>query len=542
MFKLFIKCPNCKTTHFINFYSKKQYVCPECNYHFKLGPKERRKYLIDHKSFREYFEDIDSVDPLNFPQYQKKLNVAHKKTKTKSSVEVGTAKIGKYPVVLATLDPNFMMGSMGAVLGEKIARAIELAMEKKIPLIIISASGGARMQEGVISLFQLAKTSAALKRLEKSQLPFISILTHPTTGGTSASFAFLGDIIVAEPNALIGFAGPRVIEQTIGQKLPPGFQRSEFLLNHGMIDLISERKNLKNVIEKILKIHQISGYKLPTISKKSKKVSKPKHQIMETLTIARHMQRPTTLELIDIIFDDFIELHGDRFFADDNAMVGGIALFKGIPVTVIGHQKGKNTKENIHRNFGMAHPEGYRKALRLMKQAEKFNRPIITLIDTPGAYPGIGAEERGQAEAIAVNLREMSSLKVPFIAVITGEGGSGGALGIAVADKVLMFENSVYSVISPEGCASILWKDAKRAKEAAESLKISAFDLRKLGLIDDIIPEPENGAHSDISKTANALKTALHQHLLELFKLSSEELLENRYKKYRDIKFYEEQD
>ena len=540
MRKLFIKCPNCKTTHFINFYANKQFVCPECNYHLSLTPNERIKFLVKPRSFHEQFKNLKSIDPLNFARYQEKLKIAHKKSKSKSAVKVGMAKIGKYPVVIAVLDQNFMMGSMGAVVGEKVTRAIELALNKKIPLIIVSASGGARMQEGVISLMQMAKTSAALKRLDKAGLLFISLLTHPTTGGVSASFSFLGDIIIAEPNALIGFAGPRVIQQTIGEKLPEGFQRSEFLLQHGMIDIICNRISLKPTLEKILDIHLSSEAKLSPISKNVIKPSSPRHSIMETLALARHIQRPTTLDFINLIFDNFIELHGDRFFADDKAMVGGIAFFEGIPVTVIGQQKGKNTKENIYRHFGMAHPEGYRKALRLMKQAEKFNRPIINLIDTPGAYPGIGAEERGQAEAIAKNLREMSDLKVPIISIITGEGGSGGALGIGVADKILMLENAVYSVISPEGCASILWKDPKKSKEAAENLKISAFDLLKLGLIDEIISEPEQGAHTGIEETANSLKTAIHLHLEKLLKFNPEELIENRYKKYRNIKFYEE--
>ncbi len=540
MRKLFIKCPGCKTTHFINFYAKKLFVCPECNFHLGLTPNERIRSLTKTKSFHEQSKNLKSVDPLGFISYKEKLKIAYKKSKAKSAVKVGIAKIGKYPVVITVLDQTFMMGSMGAAVGEKVTRSIELALKKKIPLIIISASGGARMQEGVISLMQMAKTSAALKRLDKAGLLFISILTHPTTGGVSASFAFLGDIIMAEPNALIGFAGPRVIQQTIGEKLPKGFQKSEFLLQHGMIDIICDRSNLKNTLEKFLKMHKSTKLKLPPISTDIMQTSIPRHPIMETLNLARHIQRPTSLDFINMVFEDFIELHGDRFFADDKAMVGGIALFEGIPVTVIGQQKGKNTKENIYRHFGMAHPEGYRKALRLMKQAEKFNRPIINLIDTPGAYPGIGAEERGQAEAIAVNLREMSGLKVPIISVITGEGGSGGALGLGVTDKILMLENAVYSVISPEGCASILWKDPKKSKEAAEALKISAFDLLKLGLIDEIISEPEQGAHTDIEKTANSLKAAIHLHLGELIKLEPEELIENRYRKYRQIKFYDE--
>ena len=255
----------------------------------------------------------------------------------------------------------------------------------------------------------------------------------------------------------------------------------------------------------------------------------------DRVQVARHAERPTTLDYIAHIFEDFIELHGDRTFKDDAAIVGGIASFNGQSVTIIGHQRGKTTKENIRRNFGMPHPEGYRKALRLMKQAEKFNRPIICLIDTKGAYPGKAAEERGQSEAIARNLFEMAGLRVPIISVVIGEGGSGGALALGVANKILMLENSTYSVISPEGAASILWKDATYAKQAAEAMKITAPDLKQLNVIDDIIQEVAGGAHKDILKQAHFMKQALELHLSELVKLTPDELIENRYTKFKNI-------
>jgi acetyl-CoA carboxylase carboxyl transferase subunit alpha len=255
----------------------------------------------------------------------------------------------------------------------------------------------------------------------------------------------------------------------------------------------------------------------------------------QIVSVARHMLRPTTLDYISLIFTDFMELHGDRNFSDDKALVGGFAKLNNEHVMVMGHQKGKTTKENIFRNFGMAHPEGYRKALRLMKMAEKFKRPIITLIDTPGAYPGIGAEERGQAEAIARNLREMSTIEVPMIAVITGEGGSGGALGIGVANKVLMFEYSIYSVISPEGCAAILFKDAGRSADAAENMKITSKDLLGLKIVDEIIKEPLGGAHNDYNIAAVNLKSALVRNLGQLQKLSPEEIAKDRYGRFRDF-------
>lgn len=258
----------------------------------------------------------------------------------------------------------------------------------------------------------------------------------------------------------------------------------------------------------------------------------------DRVQIARLQERPTTLDYIPYIFDSFMELHGDRNFRDDPAMIGGIGFLNGRAVTVIGQQRGKDTKDNIYRNFGMAYPEGYRKALRLMKQAEKFNRPIFTFIDTKGAYPGKAAEERGQSESIATNLIEMASLKVPVIAIVIGEGGSGGALGIGIANKVLMLENSTYSVISPEGAAALLWKDSNLAKIAAETMKITAHDIKQLGIIDDVISEPLGGAHKDIEQQALAIKSAFVEQLDSLESLSRDEIANDRFEKFRNIGSY----
>ncbi|HDD5610599.1 TPA: acetyl-CoA carboxylase carboxyltransferase subunit alpha [Staphylococcus aureus] len=258
----------------------------------------------------------------------------------------------------------------------------------------------------------------------------------------------------------------------------------------------------------------------------------------DRVQIARLQERPTTLDYIPYIFDSFMELHGDRNFRDDPAMIGGIGFLNGRAVTVIGQQRGKDTKDNIYRNFGMSHPEGYRKALRLMKQAEKFNRPIFTFIDTKGAYPGKAAEERGQSESIATNLIEMASLKVPVIAIVIGEGGSGGALGIGIANKVLMLENSTYSVISPEGAAALLWKDSNLAKIAAETMKITAHDIKQLGIIDDVISEPLGDAHKDIEQQALAIKSAFVEQLDSLESLSRDEIANDRFEKFRNIGSY----
>lgn len=275
------------------------------------------------------------------------------------------------------------------------------------------------------------------------------------------------------------------------------------------------------------------------IKKLEKKLNKLKKDIFTNLTawqkvqLARHPQRPYFLDYVKLIFKNFIEIHGDRAYRDDKAVVCGWAEFEGEAVMLVGQQKGRTVEENLRRNFGMMHPEGYRKALRVMKMAEKFGKPVITFIDTPGAYPGIGAEERGQAEAIARNLKEMAVLEVPIIAVVIGEGGSGGALGIGVGNKVLMLENAIYSVISPEGCASILWRDASKAPEAAEALKLTADSLYELGVVDQVVKEPLGGAHTDYELTATNVKKAIKSHLNELKKLSAKELVNQRYNKYR---------
>ncbi|RTE09248.1 acetyl-CoA carboxylase carboxyltransferase subunit alpha [Paenibacillus whitsoniae] len=255
----------------------------------------------------------------------------------------------------------------------------------------------------------------------------------------------------------------------------------------------------------------------------------------EKMQLARHPQRPTTLDYIGAIFTDFIEFHGDRLYGDDLAIVGGIAKLNGIPVTVVGHQKGKDTKDNIARNFGCPHPEGFRKALRLMRQANKFKRPIVTFIDTKGAFPGNAAEERGQGEAIARNLLEMASFRVPIICIVIGEGGSGGALALGVGNKVLMLENAIYSVISPEGAASILYKDASKALHAAEAMKITANHIMELNVIDGIIPEPKGGAHRDVAAQSDMIKTAVWEQLQPLLAMSEQELVEDRYRKFREI-------
>jgi acetyl-CoA carboxylase carboxyl transferase subunit alpha len=315
-----------------------------------------------------------------------------------------------------------------------------------------------------------------------------------------------------------------------------------------MAQRLDFERPLQELEDKIKELHAFMDEKnvdlSDEVSRLEKRLSKMEGEIYENLTawnrvqLARHPERPTTSDYIARLFEDFLELHGDRLFGDDEAIVGGIATFEGKPVTVIGHQRGKDTKENLRRNFGMPHPEGYRKALRLMKQAEKFQRPVIFLLDTKGAFPGKAAEERGQSEAIARNLVEMAGLTVPIICIVIGEGASGGALAIGVGNHVHMLENSWYSVISPEGAAALLWKDSSLAQQAADSMKITAPDLKELNVIDEIIPEVRGGAHRNVEEQSKAIQTALANSLAELTKLTKEELVDHRYEKYRNIGQY----
>lgn len=532
------KCNKCGAAILTEEVKSAGYICPKCQGYFRVHAYERIRMTVDEDSFEEWEKDMEFVNPLEFKGYEEKVKSLKEKTGLSEAVVTGKASIEGNPAVIAVCDGRFLMASMGQVVGEKITRAVERATKEQLPVIIFACSGGARMQEGIVSLMQMAKTAAALKQHSDAGLLYVSVLTDPTTGGVTASFAMLGDVILAEPKALIGFAGPRVIEQTIGEKLPKGFQRSEFLLEHGFIDRIVERKEMRTVLANILQMHQNfkgSVTQSPIQAVEKERQSVQEKDAWERVTISRKNDRPVGQDYIRTLFFDFLEFHGDRCYGDDPAIIGGIARFAGIPVTVIAQAKGKSTKENVAHHFGMPSPEGYRKALRLMKQAEKFKRPILLFVDTPGAFCGIEAEERGQGEAIARNLFEMSSMKVPVLSVVIGEGGSGGALALAVADEVWMLENAIYSVLSPEGFASILWKDSKRASEAAEVMKLTAADLKKLGVIEAVIAEPEVYTEETMQSVVFVLQKKITEFLDTHCNFSSEELAVQRYERFRKM-------
>ena len=532
------KCNKCGGAIIAEDVKKDHYICPKCGGYFRVHARRRIEMITDEGSFEEWDSDLQGGNPLEYKGYEEKLKKLQEKTGLSEAVVTGKAKIDGREAVIGVCDGRFLMASMGEAVGEKIARAVERATKERLPVILFACSGGARMQEGIVSLMQMAKTSAALKRHSDAGLLYISVLTDPTTGGVTASFAMLGDVILAEPKALIGFAGPRVIEQTIGQKLPDGFQRAEFLLEHGFLDAIVERPQMKETLSKILALHEVgegTGFNRKKCDVELTSGSKMNMTAWQRVELSRRKDRPVGSDYIDALFTDFVEFHGDRYFADDKAIIGGVTRFHGTPVTVIAQAKGRNTKENIERNFGMPQPEGYRKALRLMKQAEKFSRPVICLVDTPGAFCGLEAEERGQGEAIARNIYEMSGLRVPVVSIIIGEGGSGGALAMATSDEVWMLENSIYSILSPEGFASILWKDSSKAKEAAEVMKLTAENLKAQGIVERVFAEPEEYIVQNMDVVIMQMDEAIEEFLMKYKSLSEQELIEHRYERFRNM-------
>jgi acyl-CoA carboxylase subunit beta len=610
------RCPKCKLYHDEAPVLANAGECPTCHELYRLTSDERINLHFDEGSFQEWDAVMEESDPLSFPNFADLIEKQRDRSGLNEAVRTGKVKLAGHEVALCIMESTFMMGSMGSVVGEKITRAIERATDEGLPLFIFTASGGARMQEGLVSLMQMGKISAAIERHGRAGLLYVSIITDPTTGGVTASFAMQGDIIISEPHALIGFAGRRVIQDTIKQTLPEGFQTAEFALEHGLIDAIVERHDLTDVLTRILEIHtapkaaeelaQAEGlpatapvrevmrkaqgavaarieqakaegedeerqtnFALSLVTstfgkalgatsnfamsramrkrgvadapsvlpmKNGKKASSDSdNPAWDSVTMARNIHRPTSQYYIDHMVEGFIELHGDRSFADDGAIIGGIGWIDGMAVTVVAEEKGADLKQRIARNFGCPQPEGYRKSLRLMKQAEKFGRPIVCLVDTQGAFCGMEAEERGQGNAIADNLVAMAGLTVPVVSIVLGEGGSGGALALAMGNRVAMQDHAVYSVLSPEGFASILWKDRTRAAEAAAVMKMSAAEACEMGIIEEVVSEGEGPAHENPEQAAENVREYVVRNLQELYALSPEELRKQRYERFRSF-------
>lgn len=550
---ILVRCPHCRHVVEADALAKNLDACPRCGHHLRLSARERIDLTVDEGSFAEWDADVAPRDVLSFPDYRQKLAAAHAKSHEREAVVTGEATIGGEPCALFVMDSSFMMGSMGSAVGEKICRCFERATQRRLPVVGFTVSGGARMQEGVTSLMQMAKVTCAVRRHGDAGLLYLVVLTDPTTGGVTASFAMDADVCLAEPDALVAFAGPRVVEQTTHKRLPAGFQRAEFILSHGFADMVVERRDLPSTIAYLLFLHDRAAWGDPARAVPHCRAAYPEqprwprpHREQKALDAdhatpydlvrrVRDTSRASVPTVAEQAFEGLIELHGDREFGDDPAIVGGIALLRGRPVTVICTDRGRNTKERVARNFGSPKPEGYRKALRLMRQAQKFGRPVVTLVDTSGAYPGMEAEERGQGAAIADDIMAMSGLAVPEVAVIMGEGGSGGALALATADRVLMLSDAVYSVVSPESCATILWKSQKRAAEAADALGITAKALMRLGIVDGEVDAEGLGT----SEFAWRLADRIHDELAELGAMGTDDLLAARYERFRKIGRYD---
>lgn len=587
------RCPRCRQYVMQARYIGNKLVCPSCGLHARVGARDRIAFTVDPFTFTEWDPYLSSVDPLEFPGYAEKLESARQSTRLQEAVVCGEASIGGIRTAICAMDPNFIMGSMGSVVGEKVARALERAARSRLPLIMFTTSGGARMQEGLYSLMQMAKTSMAVGQLSEAGMLYITVLCDPTTGGVTASFATQADIILTEPEALIGFAGRRVVEATTRERLPEDFQSAEAALANGQVDAIVHRHDMKRTLTDILALHGYPRISMPTSNggeaqtgtvydkpvvrrdhvrspglmsrifgrRERRRALKDAAQIMvmapagavpethadvddaeavgSVVARARSLDRPTARYFLEELFDDFIELHGDRISYDDPAIITGIALFEGTPVTVIAQEKGVDTKDRIHRNFGSARPEGYRKAIRAAKLAERFSRPVITLIDTQGAYCDLASEQHNQGGAIAESLLVFSSLKTSTIAVLIGEGGSGGALAFGLVDRMGMLERSIYSVVSPEGCAQILYKDSSRAPEAARHLNLTAKDALRIGAVDTIIAEGDPG-EKGLADTLLAVSSFLEESLDQLAEERLEETLVHRYRKFRSIGEFEE--
>ncbi|MBO7642768.1 MAG: acetyl-CoA carboxylase carboxyltransferase subunit beta [Alphaproteobacteria bacterium] len=549
---MWIKCESCGRLVFYKDYKDNLYICPRCNHAFMMNPKQRFDLLFDNNEWKKLELPTVSDDPLEFVDrmpYTDRLAEARVDTGANDAVVSADGVIGGVPSTVCVLNGFFMMGSMGRAAGDGIIASMEHAIELKQPFIMVTSSGGARMQENILSLMQMARTTVAVNKLHENKIPYIVLLTDPTFGGVTASFAMLGDIHIAESGARIGFAGRRVIEQNIREKLPSNFQTAEYLYDHGMVDMVVPRSELHDKLAKILAVLTKQPRDAKTISVTTPKYDSSKKvrglgesEAYDKVLLARHENRPHFLDYINGIVDDWTYLAGDRLYGEDAAMGSGIGYWRGIPVVIIGQEQGRTIETRQKHRFGMPNPDGYRKAQRMMKLAERFGLPLISLFDTAGAFAGRDGEERGQSQAIASTISMGLRVKTPYVAVNVGQGGSGGAIAIGTGDRILMLENAIYSVIAPESCASILWKDNKFKAIASTAMKLTARDMADMNVIDKIIVEPSGGAHTDWQTTMEMLSSAVVEQLKELETIPVDELPARRAEKFlamtRDVEIF----
>ena len=515
-------------------------VCPHCRYHYNLPALQRIALLADPGTFRETNQALVPLDPLSFADhvsYRERLSNAQSVTGLLEAVVTGTAYIGGMQTVLSAMDFGFMGGSIGSAVGEKIAQAAELALRQRLPFVLVACGGSPRIREGVLSLMQMAKVLTTLKRLHKKAVPFIAILASPSSSHLLAIAASMADVVLTEPGATIGFAPKKVVEQASDRELPEEFHTAEFYKKHGVIDAIVDRQALKQQLALVLDLLSFR-YRL-TIANRTRlrHVERPPAPAWERVQLARHEERPTARDYIERITSNFFELHGDRVNADDPGIIIGIGYLAGESVMVIANDRGRGDDAARCRE-GRLYPEGLRKAERAMRMAARFKLPIVNIIDTPGAYQGIEAEENGIAGAIGSLISLSSDLPTPILAVIIGEGGSEAALALSVADRILMLENAIYTPISPEAAAWLLYRDPERVDQVAAALKLTADDCRSLGIIDHVVPEPEGGAHTNVDEAARQLERMLVQALLDVQMTFSTTMVRNRFRKFRNIGTY----
>lgn len=511
-------------------------VCPYCRFHYTLSARQRIELLADRRSFKESYKYLSSVAPIAFSRrssYRNLLNQNQNRTGLTEATVTGICRIGDIRTMLVVLDFGFMGGSMGSVVGEKIALGLETAARRELPLIALVTGGGARVQEGVLSLMQMAKTVAAANRFQEKGAPFIVVLANPSTGQAYASFANLADVILAEPGSLIGLSPLRTLREASETPLPQDAHTAEAHLHHGLLDNVVDRESLKPRLTALLRA--LTGQKLGKGEFKAASRARPKAnpdpEVWESVTAARHGERPSATFYIRTILEPFIELHGDRLNSDDRSIVAGVGYLGDRPVAVVGQQRPYSLDgERYHVN-----PDGLRKAQRLIRLATRFSLPLITFIDTQGADPGLTAEEQGIGNAIATTLSMMAAAPVPIVAAIIGEGGNEGALALGIADRSLMQQYAIYSPISLNRTLGGPYGDPELDREAAEALMLTARDCLELGIIDAIVPEPAGGGHHNSREAAAALKAHLMRQLAAVSKASPAKRLNARYKKFRQM-------
>ena len=509
-------------------------VCPFCRFHYTVTARERIELLVDKETFKENYKYVKTVEPLSFSRrnrYRNFLEQDQNRTGLTEAAVAGKCRIGDVETMLIVLDFGFMGGTMGSVVGEKVSMAFENAARRGIPAVAVVSGGGVRIQEGVLSLMQMAKTVTAANRLRDEEVPFIVVLANPSTGQAYASFANLADVILAEPGSLIGLSPLRTLREVSKMPLPLDAHTAEAHVGHGLLDNVVDRENLQPRIASILQI--LTAQKQGKSNHKNLLKSEPEEcdevEPWEAMTAARNSERPQASSYFRSILDPFIELRGDRLNSDDRSVVTGIGFMDGLAVAVIGQQRRPLVEGERYHVF----PDGLRKAQRLIDLASRFKLPLVTLIDTQGADPGLEAEEQGIGNAIARTLSSMLTVPTPMVSVVIGEGGSEGALALGLSDRILMQQFAIYSPISVNHTLGAVHHDHMLDREAAEALMLTAHDCLELGIADEVVPEPDGGSHVDPHEASVVLQTAILTNLFQLSKLSEGKLLKRRYKKFR---------